>query len=357
MKLKTLLASGLVSILLYGCDANTTDPLSEYKIEAETKEELSQTIDNFDSFVLKPAIEYTNIVESLDSLIEKYQTENHSEEMDKTLKQLVNRLQRHGTEEAREKYEQLKQFTYQKTFIYQGADIVEVPRNQAHQINPNQKVLVMNVNPLTNARSIARDDSQKSKNPQAKQQITKTPQRSHLEELFGNINYLAPNTQFIMHIEKESNKLNLYQKQGDMLRHVYNCPTTDGSGGKGPKEQEWDRKTPEGVYHVTKTESVLDTNYVIKPLFGDGKILIDYPSTNDLNKGRTGKGILICGTGLEKRVTAIQSGEDATYSSVVLNNNSIVDIMQKINGYEDRTLIVIESNKRPLQLSDYRGNL
>jgi len=179
--------------------------------------------------------------------------------------------------------------------------------------------------------------------------------QSRQEELFNNLYNLKPDTKFFVYIRKDLNSLQLYKVQNDQLILDFETNTTDGFG-QGQKKEEGDRKTPEGVYKIQTISMLSNSSYSNSELYGSAKILIDYPSKNDVQKNRTGCGILLCGTGLEARIQAIDNKKDVTNGSVVLKNQDIASLANKIADYEKNTLIIIEDSARPLNYDDYKVN-
>ncbi len=76
------------------------------------------------------------------------------------------------------------------------------------------------------------------------------------------------------HVEIDKSRQQLLLRQGDLLVRRYKVAL--GSGGLGDKQRRGDKKTPEGVYHVTgfREDSIFD-------LF----IQLNYPGLQDARRG------------------------------------------------------------------------
>lgn len=154
----------------------------------------------------------------------------------------------------------------------------------------------------------------------------------------------------IIYVDKKNNILHLYQNFNGHLSEIASYATTDGSGGKGAKTMGGDKKTPEGVYHFTFMQKE-GIDYQHDPLFGSMKLGLSYPNTIDSTLGRSGAGILICGTDINSRNTAIRNKQDSTNGGVVLLNTDLDALVSRINA---STLVILEDPDRPLDRNQYK---
>jgi murein L,D-transpeptidase YafK len=166
-------------------------------------------------------------------------------------------------------------------------------------------------------------------------------------ELGKEIHGKDQDIRYMIYVDKKSNKTKLV----DLIssRTLYTFSSTDGLGGDGPKEVRGDKKTPEGIYCIDYVRS--DNTY--NPFYGTLRFGINYPNIYDTKKGRNGSLILICGTGIDSRIRAIESGDDFTYGAVVLKDSSIKKIYDSIKNDLDDIIVAIEDPSRKLDIMDY----
>ncbi|MCX6707213.1 MAG: L,D-transpeptidase family protein [Candidatus Woesearchaeota archaeon] len=164
--------------------------------------------------------------------------------------------------------------------------------------------------------------------------------------MMGMIADLDPNIEYIVYIQKNAGITSLYEVNSGTVssRPVNSWNSIDGKGGNGPKEQDGDFKTPEGIYRI-RAMKWIKTN---EPMFGPVAIQIDYPNGIDQNLGRTGgqagNSILICGTYLDERLNALNNGQDVTNGSIVLKPDDAIQLANTIESRINKTVVVIEGN-------------
>ncbi|MFH0870724.1 MAG: L,D-transpeptidase family protein [archaeon] len=148
----------------------------------------------------------------------------------------------------------------------------------------------------------------------------------------------------IIYVDKQNNSLSLYKASGDgfELEHRYRCTT--GTNPE-PKEREGDKATPEGIYFINRVN--LSPN---GPLFGVGYLGLDYPNADDRREGRTGSGMLICGTDISDRMQAIMNGGNSTNMGVSLINGDFLGLYNSISDLH-KTMVVIENSTRPFNIN------
>ncbi len=175
---------------------------------------------------------------------------------------------------------------------------------------------------------------------------------NRLEEITQTIYSINKNIEYIIHVDKKNNITKLIDC--DSKKIIYSFNSTDGRGGEGPKKKTGDNKTPEGVYSI-EYYKVAGNEY--NKLFGSVRLGINYPNNIDQKSNQNGWGILICGTGLQKRINAIENKNDATYGSIVLKDRDIIDLYNTINQDLDKTAIVIENPNRKIDLKKYSSEI
>jgi murein L,D-transpeptidase YafK len=152
--------------------------------------------------------------------------------------------------------------------------------------------------------------------------------------------YFSPQNQgYILLVEKAHQKAYLYDMHNlDGPLRVYPCSTGEN---RGPKTQENDKRTPEGVYFVTNSFLKKD----LTPIYGDRAFPLDYPNVRDRKLGRKGYGIWIHGTNeiLKPRDTngcIVFTNEDIRdLAGYVSERHTPVIITQEINFVEKERLL------------------
>lgn len=127
---------------------------------------------------------------------------------------------------------------------------------------------------------------------------------------------LSENTKYLIWVELNSGRLNLIERLGDKNYHTLKTiPISIGKNGFG-KEIEGDKKTPVGVYRVTR---YIDDEELID-FYGLGAYPINYPNAWDKLQDRTGYGIWLHGLpkGVDERPLLDSDG------CVVVDNESLV---------------------------------
>ena len=139
---------------------------------------------------------------------------------------------------------------------------------------------------------------------------------------------LDPSPGYALVVEKASQELRVYEwRDGFSLKHTFPCSTGEVSG---KKEKTGDRRTPEGVYFVTKTF----TRKYLSETYGSGAFVLDYPNFMDRKLNRSGYNIWIHGT--NKRLKPRD-----TNGCVTMENRHLDILHQYIEL--NRTPIIIKS--------------
>ncbi len=139
------------------------------------------------------------------------------------------------------------------------------------------------------------------------------------------LHFSLKSPQYVLLVEKSTQKAYLYQSNnvGHPIK-VYSISTGEN---KGPKSENGDKRTPEGVYFITNSFKEKD----LSPTYGAGAFPIDYPSPRDRKLGRTGYGIWIHGTNKTLKPWD-------TNGCIAFNNEDIIEL----SGYlEKHTPIII----------------
>ena len=127
-------------------------------------------------------------------------------------------------------------------------------------------------------------------------------------------------------VDKKSQKVELYRNSSDGPRLVEQYRCTTGRNNKGTKNQEGDKKTPNGIYffHGILEDEQLPEKYGIRAF------TMDYPNDYDRLDNKTGSGIWLHGVDDETRVEISYDTEGC----VVVTNNDIMELSRYIKLYE-----------------------
>jgi murein L,D-transpeptidase YafK len=161
------------------------------------------------------------------------------------------------------------------------------------------------------------------------------------------LSFPLQNPGYILLVEKSTQKAYLYQASNvDNPLKVYHCSTGEN---KGPKSDMNDKKTPEGVYFVTKLFKEKD----LSSIYGARAFPVDYPNPRDRKLGRKGYGIWIHGT------TERLKPRD-TNGCIVFSNEDIIELSKYIG--EKHTPIImtqkinfIKKKKLQQERAEFRG--
>jgi hypothetical protein len=175
-------------------------------------------------------------------------------------------------------------------------------------------------------------------------------QPKHVKEknLLEVIAESEPTLDYIIYINKNSNQTALYPVNSGTVSsqpsYVWN--SIDGKGGPEQKEKDGDFKTPEGIYRIRAIKWIKNN----QPMFGPVAMQLDYPNAIDQNLGRTGgqqgNSILLCGTGDNERINALNNGQDITNGSIVLSPDGATQLANSIENSLKSTIVIIEGQNR-----------
>jgi len=133
----------------------------------------------------------------------------------------------------------------------------------------------------------------------------------------ANLIKLADDTKHIVVVDLSKSRLYLYANDHGKLSLVTDYYISIGKNG-AVKEREGDKRTPIGVYHVTK---FLDPAK-LPDFYGSGAFPINYPNVIDELAGKTGHGIWLHGTPLD----TYSRSPRASDGCVTLSNNDFLAI-------------------------------
>ncbi|MGA1933439.1 L,D-transpeptidase family protein [Arcobacter sp. YIC-464] len=133
---------------------------------------------------------------------------------------------------------------------------------------------------------------------------------------------------YILFSNKKDKKLYLYENKNKTLKKLFEDDVITGEVS-GDKYIEGDKKTPIGVYDLTKKKTKLDQFY------GPFALVTSYPNNFDKSLNKKGHGIWIHGMPLNG------DREEFTRGCIALDNEKLVDLGSKIN-LEDSVLITSE---------------
>ena len=135
---------------------------------------------------------------------------------------------------------------------------------------------------------------------------------------------------YILHSNKKEKKLFLYENKNMKLVKLFEDNVITGEID-GDKYLEGDKKTPIGVYDLTKKRTNLDQFY------GPFALVTSYPNNFDKSQNKKGHGIWIHGMPLNG------DREEYTRGCIALNNENLLDLESKID-LKDAVLITSEED-------------
>lgn len=133
---------------------------------------------------------------------------------------------------------------------------------------------------------------------------------------------------YTLYLNKKAKKLFLYENKNMKLTRFFEDDVITGEID-GDKYLEGDKKTPIGVYDLTKKRTDLDQFY------GPFALVTSYPNNFDKSQNKKGHGIWIHGMPLNG------DREEYTKGCIALDNEKLLDLESKID-LEDSVLITSE---------------
>ena len=152
----------------------------------------------------------------------------------------------------------------------------------------------------------------------------------------ASIIQLAEDKESIVFVETAAARVYIFKNNDGKLLLLRNNYTTIGANGTH-KRLEGDKRTPIGVYHVTK---YID-GATLPPLYGAGAFPINYPNVIDKQHRRTGYGIWLHGTHPE----SFNRIPEASDGCVAMSNPEF-ELIRPIIKAENRTTVIIEDKAR-----------
>jgi murein L,D-transpeptidase YafK len=168
--------------------------------------------------------------------------------------------------------------------------------------------------------------------------------KSIAQENFYPVNLLKTDDKYTHHVlvvEKSTHKLLLYRNVQGIPQKVteYQIATGKNPGNKG---FEGDKKTPEGVYELTRfhdSKELLRQYGDYGKIYGAGAFVLNYPNVIDRRLGKTGGGIWLHSTDDESRIS---KGLDSR-GCVVVNDNNLRDVAKYIDLDARTTIVTVET--------------
>lgn len=136
------------------------------------------------------------------------------------------------------------------------------------------------------------------------------------------------NKKYVLYSNKKAKKLYLFENQNKQLVKLFENSVITGEI-EGDKYIEGDKKTPIGVYDLTKKRTNLDQFY------GPFALVTSYPNNFDKSQNKKGHGIWIHGMPLNG------DREEFTRGCIALDNEKLLDLESKFD-LEDAVLITSE---------------
>lgn len=144
----------------------------------------------------------------------------------------------------------------------------------------------------------------------------------------SNLVQLTPEQKYAFVVDTSKYTMYVFENHNGTPRYVADYYTTIGRNGTD-KNREGDKKTPLGVYHVTKNlpRDQLDRTYGAQSaLYGDGAFPINYPNEWDRRQGRKGHGIWLHGVPFD----TYSRPPRASDGCVALTNEDLMAISKQV---------------------------
>lgn len=154
-------------------------------------------------------------------------------------------------------------------------------------------------------------------------------------------------------VDKTAKKLSIYSVKDDLPKRLKTYSNVLLGENFGDKLVEGDKKTPEGVYRITR----FIPDEKLAPIYGIGSYPLSYPNFLDRKKGKTGYGIWIHGVNDKEHkeftqgCVAIQNNEMKELIDLALVNNMVV-ITDNVS-YGDGQMYESERSQWLTYLNDY----
>ncbi len=164
------------------------------------------------------------------------------------------------------------------------------------------------------------------------------------QESFYPTNLLQTDDKYTHHVllvEKSTHKLLLFKNSQGRPEKVTEFQIATGKNS-GNKNSEGDKKTPEGVYELTKfynSQELLRQYGDYGKIYGAGAFVLNYPNVVDRRTGKTGNGIWLHSTDDETRIS---KGLDSR-GCVVVNDLSLKEVAKYIDLDARTSIVTVET--------------
>jgi len=164
------------------------------------------------------------------------------------------------------------------------------------------------------------------------------------QESYFPVNLLKTDDKYTHHIllvEKSTHKLMLYRNMQGIPQKVTEYQIATGKNS-GNKNLEGDKKTPEGVYELTKffdSKELLRQYGDYGKIYGAGAFVLNYPNIIDRRNGKTGNGIWLHSTDDETRIS---KGLDSR-GCVVVNDINLKEVAKYIDLDARTSIVTVET--------------
>jgi murein L,D-transpeptidase YafK len=132
---------------------------------------------------------------------------------------------------------------------------------------------------------------------------------------------LRPDQRYVLVVDTSKSTLYVFENRSGVARYVADYYVSSGKNGI-EKVHEGDKKTPVGVYHVTRSMP----RKKLTDFYGTGAFPINYPNEWDRRNGRKGSGIWLHGTPSD----TFSRPPQASDGCVVLTNRDLTAIGRRV---------------------------
>lgn len=154
---------------------------------------------------------------------------------------------------------------------------------------------------------------------------------NHIKDVNTTYGYFQ-NTQTLLHCDKNSSTLNLYQRDANNSFSFVKSFSAFTGEKPGDKQHEGDLKTPVGVYTLTSKLTTVDSFY------GPMAFVTSYPNLYDKARNKNGHGIWIHGLPIN------QKRDEFTKGCIAIDNDDITCLDKHLNI--QKTLLIINEETK-----------
>ena len=184
---------------------------------------------------------------------------------------------------------------------------------------------------------------------EARVRLARYEQERPLDRVPRYLVQLRPDQRYALVVDTSKSTLYLFENRSGVARYVADYYVSSGKNGI-EKVSEGDKKTPVGVYHVTRSMP----RKKLTDFYGTGAFPINYPNEWDRRNGRKGSGIWLHGTPSD----TFSRPPQASDGCVVLTNRDLDAIGRRVQV--GVTPVIISSGVewvKPQVISDVRQEL